>query len=112
MGWEIADAFAARGAHVAIASRKLDNCVAAADDIRTRHHVRALPVGCHVSSWPDCDALVEQVYAEFGRIDVLVNNAGLSPRYPSLDEMGEALFDKVLGVNPCPTRRQRLASTC
>ncbi|MBO0706360.1 MAG: SDR family oxidoreductase, partial [Candidatus Dormibacteraeota bacterium] len=34
-----------------------------------------------------------------GRVDVLVNNAGLSPLYPSLEEVTEALFDKVIGVN-------------
>jgi NAD(P)-dependent dehydrogenase (short-subunit alcohol dehydrogenase family) len=52
-----------------------------------------------VSRWADCDALVEKVYAELGRVDVLVNNAGLSPLYPSLDEVSEALFDKVIAVN-------------
>lgn len=38
-------------------------------------------------------------YAEFGRVDVLVNNAGLSPLAPSLKETSEALFDKVIDVN-------------
>jgi NAD(P)-dependent dehydrogenase (short-subunit alcohol dehydrogenase family) len=42
---------------------------------------------------------VERVYAELDRVDVLVNNAGMSPLYPSLDEVGEALWDKVIGVN-------------
>ena len=43
--------------------------------------------------------MVEAVYAEFGRVDVLINNAGMSPLYPSLDEVTEELFDKVIGVN-------------
>jgi NAD(P)-dependent dehydrogenase (short-subunit alcohol dehydrogenase family) len=34
-----------------------------------------------VSDWSGCDQLVETVYAEFGRVDVLVDNAGLSPPY-------------------------------
>lgn len=99
MGREMVLAFAERGARVVVASRKLDNCVAVADDVRGRFGVEALPVAFNVSDWGECDRLVETVYAEFGRVDVLVNNAGLSPLYPGLEEVSEALFDKVVAVN-------------
>jgi NAD(P)-dependent dehydrogenase (short-subunit alcohol dehydrogenase family) len=99
MGREMVLAFAERGATVVIASRNLETCQQVADEVRERFGVQALPVGCNVSRWADCDALVEKVYAELGRVDVLVNNAGLSPLYPSLDEVSEALFDKVIAVN-------------
>jgi NAD(P)-dependent dehydrogenase (short-subunit alcohol dehydrogenase family) len=99
MGREMVRAFAADGDHVVIASRKGDACTALAAEIEAEHDVRALPVACNVSRWADCDALVEAAYAEFGRVDVLVNNAGLSPLYPSLDAVSEELFDKVVGVN-------------
>ena len=39
------------------------------------------------------------MYERFGRCDVLVNNAGMSPLYPSVDAISESLFDKVVGVN-------------
>ena len=39
------------------------------------------------------------MYDRFGRCDVLVNNAGMSPLYPSVDAISESLFDKVVGVN-------------
>ena len=59
---------------------------------------RALAVGMHAGRWADCDALIEQAYGEFGRVDVLVNNAGMSPACPS-HELTEALFDSVLNLN-------------
>ena len=54
---------------------------------------------CHVGRWDELDGLVEFAYAEFGRVDVLVNNAGVSPVYDRLGDVTEALFDKVLDVN-------------
>lgn len=99
MGKEIATAFAAQGAHVVIASRKLENCETLAKTLAEKYGVSALPVRCNVSDWSECDELVDTVYGEFGKVDVLVNNAGLSPLYPSLVEVSEALFDKVIAVN-------------
>jgi NAD(P)-dependent dehydrogenase (short-subunit alcohol dehydrogenase family) len=91
-------AFADHGAHVVVASRKVENCEAVADEIRAKGR-RALAVGYHAASWADADRLADAAYSEFGRVDVLVNNAGMSPLYPSIDQITEELFDKVIGVN-------------
>lgn len=99
MGKDMVAAFAEQGADVVIASRKFDNCRDFAAEITSKYGVRALPVACNVSDWSDCDRLVDIVYSEFSQVDVLVNNAGLSPLYPSLDQVNEAMFDKVIGVN-------------
>ncbi len=99
MGREMVRAFAARGAHVVIASRKFDACEELASEVREQHGVRALAVGFNVSDWDDCGRLVDEAYAEFGRVDVLVNNAGASPLYPSLAEVSADYFDKVIGIN-------------
>jgi NAD(P)-dependent dehydrogenase (short-subunit alcohol dehydrogenase family) len=99
MGREMVQAFAQRGAHVVIASRKLENCTVLADQVRADYGVRALPMAVNVSDWEECTTLVETVYDEFGRVDVLVNNAGVSPHYPSLDHIAESLFDKTIAVN-------------
>ncbi|MCK9250090.1 MAG: SDR family oxidoreductase [Solirubrobacteraceae bacterium] len=99
LGREMVHAFAARGADVVIASRKLDACEAVAAEVRERHGRTAVPIAANVSAWEQCDALVDAAYERMGRVDVLVNNAGLSPLYPSLTEVGEALFDKVVALN-------------
>jgi len=99
LGREMVLGFARHGADVVIASRKLDSCEALAKQVESETGRRALPVACHVGRWTDCDVLFEATYREFGRADVLVNNAGMSPLYPSLQECSEELFDKVLAVN-------------
>jgi NAD(P)-dependent dehydrogenase (short-subunit alcohol dehydrogenase family) len=99
IGRALVDGFAAAGAHVVVASRKVDACRAVADQVSEQHGVRALPVAFHAARWEDCDRLADAVQAAFGRCDVLVNNAGMSPPYPSLAAIDESYFDKVLGVN-------------
>ncbi|MEA3019274.1 MAG: hypothetical protein QOI47_798 [Actinomycetota bacterium] len=99
LGREMALAFAQHGATVVVASRKADACVALAEEITATTGQKALGVSCHVGKWSDCDALVERVYGEYGHCEVLVNNAGMSPLYPSLAEVTEDLFDKVIAVN-------------
>ena len=99
LGREMVLAFAEQGADVVIASRKLDACEELAQEVVDRFGRRALPVECHVGYWDQADALVERAYGEFGKVDVLVNNAGMSPLYASLTEITEALYDKVMDVN-------------
>ena len=99
LGREMVLAFAAHGADVVIASRKLDTCVAVADEVKSATGRRALPVACHVGEWDQVEQLAEKAYAEFGTIDVLVNNAGMSPIYDHVNNVTEALYDKVLDVN-------------
>ncbi|MCW8158415.1 SDR family oxidoreductase [Stutzerimonas xanthomarina] len=97
LGYQMVRAFARHGADVIIASRKLDACEAVAEEVRAMGR-RALAVACHAGKWADVERLAEVVYAEFGRIDVLVNNAGMSPAVPT-HEVTEELFDKVVGLN-------------
>ena len=98
LGREMVLAFADHGADVVIASRKLANCEAVAEEVRAKGR-RALAIAYHAGSWTDAERVAEEAYAEFGRVDVLVNNAGMSPLYPSLDAVTEELWDKVLDVN-------------
>jgi NAD(P)-dependent dehydrogenase (short-subunit alcohol dehydrogenase family) len=99
LGLNMAWAFAAAGARVIVASRKQEICDAAAQEIQAGTGQECLGAAYHAGSWQDGDRLAELVYARFGRVDVLVNNAGMSPLYRSLPDVSEALYDKVLDVN-------------
>jgi NAD(P)-dependent dehydrogenase (short-subunit alcohol dehydrogenase family) len=98
LGREMALGFAEAGADVVVSSRKQAPCDEVADQVRAMGR-RALAVAAHVGHWDECAVLVDAVVAEFGRIDVLVNNAGMAPVAPSLGEVSEELFDKTVAVN-------------
>ncbi len=97
LGYQMVKALAERGADVIIASRKLENCEAVAEECRALGR-QAWAISAHVGKWDQCDRLIEEAYAAAGRIDILINNAGMSPRMPS-HEVTEALFDSVLNLN-------------
>ena len=99
IGRAVVEGLAASGADVVIASRKLDNCREVAAAVEATTGRRALAVACHVGRWEECDLLADAVYDRFGRCDVLVNNAGMSPLYPDLPSVTEELYDKVHAVN-------------
>jgi NAD(P)-dependent dehydrogenase (short-subunit alcohol dehydrogenase family) len=98
LGHAMALGFAAAGANLAIASRKIESCEATVKEIRALGRDGSAHA-IHVGKWDDCNRLYDEVYAKWGRCDVLINNAGLSPLYSSLVEHTEDLFDKVIAVN-------------
>lgn len=99
LGREMVLAFAQSGADVVIASRKLDSCEALAREVEQTTGRRALAVACHVGDWGQVEHLADAAYERFGKVDVLVNNAGMSPIYDHVSNVTEALYDKVLDVN-------------
>jgi NAD(P)-dependent dehydrogenase (short-subunit alcohol dehydrogenase family) len=99
MGREMVRAFARAGADVVIASRKMDSCEKLAKEVEADTGRKALPYACHVGYWDQVGGLVDAAYGRFGKVDVLVNNAGMSPIYENLVDVSEALYNKVLDVN-------------
>ena len=98
LGREMTLALARRGAAVVIASRKMPACEAVAEEARALG-VEALPYACHVGHWGELEGLADAAWDRFGKVDILINNAGMSPLYPSLGAISEELFDKVMNVN-------------
>jgi len=98
LGLAIVRALASAGAEVVVVSRKPEACDEVAAALRSEG-IKATGCACHVGHWDELEPLVEGIYRDFGRIDVLVNNAGISPMYGRLSEVTEDLFDKVINVN-------------
>jgi NAD(P)-dependent dehydrogenase (short-subunit alcohol dehydrogenase family) len=98
LGLAMARGFAQSGASVVVVSRKADACEEVAAALRAEG-ATATGCACHVGQWDRLDGVVEGIYRDFGRIDVLVNNAGVSPMYGKLSDVTEDLFDKVIDVN-------------
>jgi NAD(P)-dependent dehydrogenase (short-subunit alcohol dehydrogenase family) len=99
LGYAIALGLAAAGATVVVSSRKEDACREAAEAITKATGVAAVPLALHVGQWDDIEPAVDWIDGELGRLDVLVNNAGIAPLSPTLEGVSEALFDKTMDVN-------------
>lgn len=97
LGYQMAKAFAERGADVIVVSRKIEACETVAGEIRALGR-RALAHAAHCGRWDEIDQLIEVAYSEFGKVDILINNAGMSPACPS-HEVSESLFDSVINLN-------------
>lgn len=98
LGRAMALGFADAGADVIIASRQIGNCEEVCRAIRDRGR-RAMAYTCHVGRWKECEDLADKAYDQFGRVDVLINNAGKSPLYNRPVDISEKLYDSVLDVN-------------
>lgn len=97
LGREMALAFADAGADIIISSRKAEACEAVVAEIAAKGR-RALALPAHAGKWDEMDRLAADAWDAFGRIDILVANAGMGPLVPS-HEVSESLFDSVVGLN-------------
>jgi NAD(P)-dependent dehydrogenase (short-subunit alcohol dehydrogenase family) len=97
LGVSFADAVAEAGADVALGARRADLLEATAARVQ-QHGRRAVSVATDVADPEQCTALVTRAMEEFGRVDVLVNNAGLASAAPATREPPEE-FRRVIDVN-------------
>jgi NAD(P)-dependent dehydrogenase (short-subunit alcohol dehydrogenase family) len=91
----IARTFAREGASVVIAGRKQETL----DEVARSIGPRALPVACHVGKADQLANLVDTAIRQFGRIDILVNNAATNIAQGPCLEMDEGQFDKMVEIN-------------
>lgn len=98
IGEAIARGMAEYGASVVLAARKQEALDAVAADINAAGG-KALAIACHTGKDTDIDALYARVASEFGRVDILVNNAATNPYFGPMIDATEAIFDKTFEVN-------------
>jgi 3-hydroxybutyrate dehydrogenase len=95
IGFGIAGCFAGRGTRVVVADAKAEAAVEAAQKLKDAGAPDALGIGCDITKREDVEAMATQVLEAFGRVDVLVNNAGISP------------FVHIMEMEPCDLRQGR-----
>jgi dehydrogenase/reductase SDR family protein 4 len=91
-------ALADAGASVVVSSRKIADLEPVAEEIRAKG-VKSMAIAAHNAKTEDSKALVEQVMKQFGRIDILMNNAGTNPYYGPIMDQDEKTFDVTMNVN-------------
>ena len=97
LGVAFAQALAEAGADVVLAARRVDKLADTAALVRATGR-RALPVATDIADPDQCAALVDAAMTEFGRVDVLVNNAGVASAHPATRETPDQ-FRSVIDIN-------------
>ena len=97
IGEACAREFALKGANVVLAARNIENLTTASEKIKALG-VKVLAVRCDVAVKEDCENLINQTITEFGQIDILINNAGISMR-AIFNDMELDVLEKVMAIN-------------
>ena len=99
IGRAMAEGLASAGASVVVSSRKQEGCDRVAAEIAAATGAEVMARACHVGEWDAVPGFVDAVYERFGRIDALVNNAGINPARISPQDMTLEYWRKVFSVN-------------
>ena len=102
LGQRICHALAKEGAHIAVMyAQSREQGEAVAKELAATYQVNAAAFGCDITDQAQVEGLVAAVHKQFGRIDILVNDAAFnkSVPFPDLDSMSMELWDKIMAVN-------------
>lgn len=100
IGWAVAEQLAAHGLHMALCARNTDKLTQLAAHLADRHPaVQTLVLPCDVRDANQVGQVVEQTAQRFGRLDVLINNAGVAPKVGLMQEMSIDDIDRTIDTN-------------
>jgi NAD(P)-dependent dehydrogenase (short-subunit alcohol dehydrogenase family) len=99
LGYAMARGLSEAGAKVVVSSRKPELCEEVAEAIAAETGGETMSAAWHAGDWDGAPDFVDRVLDRFGRVDVLVNNAAISPRFMGVAEMTSEFWDKVMSVN-------------
>lgn len=98
IGAAIAQLLAQQGAHVIVSSRRLESCEAIVETI-TAAGGKATAMACHIGEMGQISAVFAQIREQFGRLDILVNNAAANPFFGNILDTDLGAFQKTVDVN-------------
>lgn len=98
IGKSIAIGFAHEGATVVVCGRREELAKSIADDLLSGGH-KATAIRLDVTSPESINSLVDQVLGQFGRIDILVNNSGISPVWKRAEDTSKEVWDQIMQTN-------------
>lgn len=98
LGVQMAKALANQGSKIVVCARRLEKCQEVAHEIATEFGVETLAIRCDITSTENVDAMVDEVLAKFGRIDVLINNAGTGAVAPA-EDITDDQFDNEMQID-------------
>ncbi len=98
IGRSICESLASRGAQIAVADLNIEQAESTAKEIQDTYHQKAKAFSVNVSSLESAQMMIDAATIEFGKIDVLVNNAGIT-RDTLIMRMSEEDWDLVLNIN-------------
>jgi len=98
LGLAMAAGLASAGANIMIVNRTADEGAKAAQDLATEFGVKAISFAADITNQAHTEAMAHEAMNKFGRIDILVNSAGINIR-GAIDEVTPDDFDKVMSVN-------------
>ncbi|NLJ13081.1 SDR family oxidoreductase [Denitrificimonas caeni] len=98
IGAAIAQLLAQQGAHVIVSSRRLESCEAIVETI-TAAGGKATAMACHIGEMEQISAVFAQIREQFGRLDILVNNAAANPFFGNILDTDLGAFQKTVDVN-------------
>ena len=98
IGAAIAQLLAQQGAHVIVSSRRIESCEAVVEKI-TAAGGKATAMDCHIGEMEQISAVFAQIREQFGRLDILVNNAAANPYFGNILDTDLGAFQKTVDVN-------------
>lgn len=98
IGKSIVRGLSENGARVVVSSRKQEAVDAVAEEFKT-DGLEAVGIQCHIGDSEQRKSLIAKTIEQYGRIDILVNNAAINPYYGPLEGSDELVFDKIMEVN-------------
>ena len=98
LGVQMAKALANQGCRIVPIARRMEKLEEVANELRTEYGVEVLPIRCDITQTDQVEAVVKQTMEHFGRIDILINNAGTGAVAPAEDITDEQ-FEGELSID-------------